>query len=431
MGRILVVHPQRGLLELIRRVLSDAHALELCERYEPALICLNAVDRYDAVLCSVHEASRTVELFEKSRQHSPQTRLALIARDVSQVTAFNEQWNATAGQNTTRGRLAKAWLPERCTAGEILALFQEPAYDDPPSLEPRAGAAQIPDADLGRQPGLDGYELLGVIGRGGFGTTWMAVNETTGQKVALKIVVGEEHTRQELAALRKYLPVASRSEHLLPIEHVNRDAHRLWVITPLADSLSGGATPDSYQPFSLANRLKTAGHVPELEAVRIAGCLVSGLASLHQAGLLHGDVSPANILRVRERWVLADPGLVRFQGEHGICRDRAYYPQPEVTRAADDLYAVGLILWEMISGVWEMTSGRERLRLDGQMLKFLARKDALATAFLQRAVVEKPEQRYLHADEMLRDLESLAARCGAEPTAPDKFYQLLRPLRTA
>jgi serine/threonine protein kinase len=224
--------------------------------------------------------------------------------------------------------------------------------------------------------------------------------------------------------------VADRSEHLLQIEHINRDAFQLWLVTPLADSLTGGDTVDSYKPWSLANRLQTVGHIPELEAARIALGLVRGLSMLHECGLLHGDVSPSNILTVHGRWVLADPGLVRFQGEHGICRNRVYYPQPKVTLPADDLYAVGIILWEMVSGLGEMVSGQERLRLDGQMLGFLSKKHLPTATFLRRAAGEKPEQRYLHAAEMLQDLESLAAELAQSSAAGDSLYRLLRPLRT-
>jgi len=430
MGRILVVHPQRGLLDLITGVLRDAHQVDVVERYEAAITRLDAKEAYDAVLCTLNEPLRTVEVFQKSLLCHAATLLIPIARDATQIGAFQEQWQAADRHQQTNGCVGPAWLPERPTVHEIRGLLVAP--NEPPASEIEAvkPPASQPASRLTSGIVIDGYRLLGVIGRGGFGTTWMAVNETSGKRVALKMVEGEEQTRQELAALRKYVHVADRSEHLLPIEHINRDGHRLWVISPLADSLTGGDTVDSYQPRSLANWLQVSGHSSELEAVRIAACLVRALLPLHQAGLLHGDVSPSNTLTLHGRWVLADPSLVRFQGEHGICRDRAYYPQPQVTQPRDDLYAVGIILWELVSGVGEMLSGKERLRLDGQMFDFLSRKELPTAAFLRRSGAENPAQRYLNAGDMLRDLESLETQLARKSSSQNSLYHLLRALRT-
>jgi serine/threonine protein kinase len=250
--------------------------------------------------------------------------------------------------------------------------------------------------------------------------------------VAVKFVEGEDQVPQELAALRKYVHVATRNEHLLRVEHIDYDGVRLCLVTALADSLTGGDTPDSYKALSLANQLQARGHLPEKEAANIALCLARGLLALHRAGLLHGDVAPGNILSVSGHWVLGDPGLVRFLGEPGICRNQRYYPKPQPVRQTDDLYAVGVILWELTSGVAEMVSGQERLRLDGNMLQFLLRSELPLAKIICRAVAEDPEQRYMNAEEMLQDLQVVLTRLGAEPSVPYALYNLpkLRSLRT-
>ncbi len=85
----------------------------------------------------------------------------------------------------------------------------------------------------------------------------------------------------------------------------------------------------------------------------------------------------------------------------------------------------------MASGIAEMVSGKERLRLDGQMLTFLARKELPLAAFLGRAAAEKPEQRYMYAGDMLQGLESLVAGLTRKSAAQNPLYRLLRPLRTS
>jgi len=273
--------------------------------------------------------------------------------------------------------------------------------------------------------------LLAPIGRGGFGTLWLAANDATGQRFALKCVEGEEQVPQELAGLSKYVYVADRSEHLIPIQHIRHDGDRLWLVTPLADSLTGADTPNAYKAFSLANHLQARGRLSDREAVSIGLCLVRGLLALHHAGLLHGDVAPANILRIHRRWVLADPGLVRFLGEPGICRNRRYYPLPQPVRQNDDFYAVGVILWEMASGLAEMQFGQERLSLDTRMLQFLLRSDLPLARLICRAVATAPEQRYMNGEEMLQDLESVTAKLPAEGSTYSLYnYPNLRALRT-
>jgi serine/threonine protein kinase len=261
----------------------------------------------------------------------------------------------------------------------------------------------------------------------------MCVNETTEQRLAIKLIEGEEQVGQELVALRKYVHASQGNEHLIQVEHINSDASRLWLVTPLADSLTRGDTPDSYRPLSLASRLQANGHLPEAEAVAVGLRMGRALAALHHAGLLHGDVSPANILSVHGRWVLADPGLVRFLGELGICRDKDHYPDPKASRRSDDLYALGLTLWEMVSGVAEMISGQARLTLEGRMVSFLAQADLPLAKVLSRAAAENPEQRYLNVDELIHDLEAVAAELKLKTGAQCSVYNLprLRSLRTS
>jgi serine/threonine protein kinase len=292
-------------------------------------------------------------------------------------------------------------------------------------------ATDLPGA-LGIGTIIDGYQLLCSIGQGGFGAIWMCVNGTSEKRLAIKLVEGEEQVSQELVALRKYVHVAEGNENLIQLEHINSDATRLWLVTPLADSLTDGYTADSYKPRSLANLLRSVGHLPEAEAIHIALRMCRALLTLHRAGLLHGDVAPGNILRVNGRWVLADPGLVRFLGEQGICRNRSYYPDLKASRPYDDLYALGLMLWEMVSGIAEMVSGRDRMRLDERMVEYLSRTDLPIAKLFCHAAAQNPEQRYMNAEEMLHDLESVAGVLEQPSAAQNSLCNLprLRSLRT-
>jgi len=424
MGRILLVQPDKGLEEFIRRGLSATHQIETINYFPSDARPPPSHQVYNVVLCSIDDPEQAIEAFDPLSEISPKALLVPIPDTAEEVERFVQQWNLELWRKEKYAGMGALWLGRRCTAGELLAFLQALAAAD---ANEGSSSQAPPPLSIGAV--LDGYRLVSLIGQGGFGGSWLAVNETTGKRVAIKVIEGTEALVQELAALRKYVHIAHLNQHLLRPEHVNRNESRLWMVNPLADSITGADTPDAYRPFSLANRLDSKGHLPEPEAIRIALGVLSALAALHEAGLLHGDVSPANILRTQGVWVLADPGLVRFVGQHGICRDRRYYPQAASVRPGDDLYAVGLTLWDMISGVWGMVSGKDSMRLDVRMLRFLSKKNLPLINIICKSVAENPNARYMNAEEMLMELGSLLT-IGQEAGSPYQLYNLLHALRT-
>ncbi len=442
--RILVIYPQKGFLDLVKRVLAETHEVEVCADYAAATGLLAGEKVYEAVLCGLAEPVDSIRILEAALAAYPQTRIIVIATAQAEVDALRKDWNGNPAREAVHSGMGDEWLRLPCTVPEILRLLGATRVPPTPPrtptspVEPTAiaieGSEQLAIAAGKPRAGaiVDGYRLVCLIGHGGFGTMWLGVNETTGKRVAVKFVEGEEQVAQELVALRKYVHVAPRSPDLIQVEHINSDEVRLWLVTPLADSLTGSDTTDAYKALSLANQIAARGHLPEQQAVRIALNVVRGLLALHQTGLLHGDVASGNILSVRGRWVLADPGLVRFLREPGICRNQRYYPSPQPVLACDDLYAVGVVLWDATSGVAEMVSGQDRLRLDSHMVQFLLKHELPLVKIICRAVAEDPNQRYLNAEEMLHDLEAADSRLTSEPTPQYSIYNLtkLRTLRT-
>jgi serine/threonine protein kinase len=105
---------------------------------------------------------------------------------------------------------------------------------------------------------LDGYDLVRVIGEGGFGKVWLCHASLTGELKAIKIVVGDqiEENNQEFKGLVAYKEKAlwMRSGALMPVEHANAISDGFFYVMPLADSLfdGGTATDESWRPKTLA-----------------------------------------------------------------------------------------------------------------------------------------------------------------------------------
>ncbi|GAA1261422.1 protein kinase domain-containing protein [Oryzihumus leptocrescens] len=198
------------------------------------------------------------------------------------------------------------------------------------------------------QPTVPGCVLLGQVGRGASGTVWLAERERDGARVAVKVLSGNG-SRAELSdqALRE-LAVLSRTAG----EHVVR----LHDAVPLAD---GGLALvlDLADGGSLARVVAGRGHLSAGEAVTVLTPLAGALAQLHEAGVVHADVSPANVLFTREgKPMLADLGVARLAGEDpGFRHGTPGYVAPEVVDGASatpaaDVHALGALGWLALTG---------------------------------------------------------------------------------
>jgi hypothetical protein len=205
-------------------------------------------------------------------------------------------------------------------------------------METTGGAAPTP-------PQVAGYRVEELVGYGGCGEVWRARDVATGRVVALKALrhdgppTERDRLRREAAVL-----AGLSSPHIVRLLTVVTTAQGLVLVL---DYQGGG---------SLAALLRTRPRLAPGEVVTIAAPLATALAEVHGAGVVHGDISPANLLfAVDGRPVLSDLGVSRLAGRAGAEAVTAAYADPGVLDGApltpaSDVYALGAVCFEALSG---------------------------------------------------------------------------------
>jgi tetratricopeptide (TPR) repeat protein len=193
------------------------------------------------------------------------------------------------------------------------------------------------------------YELLALLGTGGMGAVYRAHDRELDERVALKVIkAGLASQPAMVDRFRHEVKLARR------VTHVN--IARTFELGHADDVVY--CTMELVEGESLHQRLQRQGRLALADATAIAGELCAGLAAAHAAGVIHRDIKPDNVLLASDgRVVLADFGVAAIAtgGHTGELLGTPTYMAPEQARGepptpAADVYAVGVLLYEMVTG---------------------------------------------------------------------------------
>jgi WD40 repeat protein/tRNA A-37 threonylcarbamoyl transferase component Bud32 len=201
---------------------------------------------------------------------------------------------------------------------------------------------------------VPGFEILDILGKGGMSVVYLARQVALNRLVALKVIRGRVYADPEIAArFRDEAEAAARFQHpnIIQVYEVGECAGQGYLVLEYA---SGG---------SLQQRL--AGNPqPPRDSARMIEALARALHYAHQRGIIHRDLKPANVVLAEEGVPkVTDFGLAKLmEREAGLTRTgdilgTPSYMAPEQARgmpedvtAAADIYALGAILYEMLTG---------------------------------------------------------------------------------
>jgi protein kinase-like protein len=270
------------------------------------------------------------------------------------------------------GDARKAFLDSRCANDPELRILLEELLrecdDRDPFLKP-GGAfagplwedmlAESPELAAGAR--LGPYEIRSAIGSGGMGEVYRAHDRRLGRDVAIKILPSDAPPSSDaLARFEREARAVAALNHpnILAIHDVGVEGDVSYVVTELLE----GET--------LRERL-ASGPLPPSKAVDYAIQMANGLAAAHDRGIIHRDVKPQNVFITHDgRVKILDFGIASFSKDagpdadtraatltrSGIIPGTAGYTSPEQilgkpATARSDLFALGIVLHEMLTGV--------------------------------------------------------------------------------
>jgi tetratricopeptide (TPR) repeat protein len=245
------------------------------------------------------------------------------------------------------------------------------------------------------RPRVPGYEIEKELGRGGMGVVYQARQVSLGRSVALKMILtGQMAGEEELMRFRREAEAVARLQHpnIVQIHEVGEHDGCSFFSLELCP---GG---------SLAAKLGRKP-LPPRQAAELAETLAHAVQAAHDQGIVHRDLKPANVLLSADGTPkITDFGLAKRLDEVGQTQTGAVmgtpsYMAPEQAAGqskqigpATDVYALGVILYEMLTGRTPFGGG-----------------DVLEV--LQRAIYDEPISPRLLRPSCPRDLETICLKC--------------------
>jgi serine/threonine protein kinase len=211
----------------------------------------------------------------------------------------------------------------------------------------RAAPADVPQR-------IGAYEILGTLGQGGMGVVYKARHSRLDRIVALKMILTGAHaTQRQLARFQQESQAVAQLHHPNIVELFEIGEHNQVPYFSL-EFVPGGDLAD-----------RCAGRPqPPRDAARVVEALARAMESAHERGIVHRDLKPANVLLTADGIPkITDFGLAKRleadsgQTAHGTLMGTPSYMAPEQARAEHhettprtDVYALGAILYELITG---------------------------------------------------------------------------------
>ncbi len=294
----------------------------------------------------------------------------------------------------------------------------------------------------GIKTAIEGYELLAKLGQGGMGAVYKARQTSMDRVVAVKILLPK--FAKDKDGVERFLREAKAIARL---NHPN-------IVSGIDAGYSNGIyyyVMEYVDGETLSQVLTRRKTLPWREALGIVRQVAAALDHAHRNGLIHRDVKPGNVLLAKGGTAkLMDLGMVRFAAHgnmdlthSGQVMGTPLYMSPEQARGEEldirtDLYALGISLYEMLTGKPPFTGETALVVLNKQIhepLVFEAKDAPAGLLAVGRRLTEKDRaRRYPTPAELLKDLEAVEAgrlvvAATPSPAASSSHTRRVRTIR--
>jgi Tol biopolymer transport system component/predicted Ser/Thr protein kinase len=277
---------------------------------------------------------------------------------------------------------------------------------------------------------IGSYRIEGVLGSGGMGVVYRAMDTRLNRPVAVKVLAEEIASPAARRRFQREAQAASslNHPHILTVHDAGEFEERQYLVTEFVD---GGTLREWIKQETRDWR----------QTVELLVGVADGLAAAHAAGILHRDIKPDNILVARNGYAkLADFGLAKLQEpppsdasrtrtEHtgaGVILGTVPYMSPEQASGKSidfrsDIFSFGVVLYEAVAGSRPFTGSNERAVLHAIVNDSpvpLPRDLPLQLVVaVEKAMEKDPVSRYQSARELVVDLRRLLRQSGEPITA--------------
>ncbi|HEY4284595.1 MAG TPA: serine/threonine-protein kinase, partial [Chthoniobacterales bacterium] len=348
---------------------------------------------------------RVTDLFDKAMTRAPKERFAFLEKACEGDADLRKQVERLVDSHQQSGDFLES---------SAFAVAPELLTDD------RAGAS------VGELIGH--YRIESLIGIGGMGEVYLALDEQLGRKAALKLLPDSLTTDEaQLSRFKNEARSASALNHpnILTVYEIGTEGNRQFIATEFIEGIT------------LRARI-ARGRINPPEALEIAVQVASALAAAHKAGVVHRDIKPENIMLRPDGYAkVLDFGIAKLteqkrrpdghagettavlQTRLGLVLGTAHYMSPEQARgqkvdARSDIWSLGVVLYEMVGGNppfrGETPSDciasiltTEPAALSGVLTDVPLELESI----LQKALRKNSDERYQTIQEMLADLRVL------------------------
>ena len=275
------------------------------------------------------------------------------------------------------------------------------------------------------------YKILEELGRGGMGEVYLAEDKKLKRKVAIKFLpshLTKDKESRERFEREAQAAAALNHPNIVTVYEIGEfedsaTADRQIFIS--MEYVEGETLRDKIDHFK-----SRSTKFPLEEIINIAIQICEGLDKAHQAGIVHRDIKPGNIIIGKENRVkILDFGLAKLKGVSQLTKETStlgtiHYMSPEQVRGEDvdhrtDIWSLGVIMYEMLCGVKPFKGEYEQAviySILNEKPKLLAKFRPDLPSELQnlvdRAMARSPEDRYQNAEEIVNDLTRFEAREG-------------------